>query len=209
MSPKPAKRLISLKHCGLGLAGHYQWEKEILIDYIATRIGLVEEDIIEGAEIDGITHESHYAELCKIAKALRKHAGAGLHAKIALSGVFADIRDFVEWDNEELADYLVHQIVEIDLPAALESDQGNKRFADEISMIAYAIYTEESFDGCQDAEKESRECRKLRDYQRAQEQMRRDAADEAAKSSQILGTASVPFTATPVAPKAGKKNKAA
>jgi hypothetical protein len=213
MSPKPVKRLISLLNCGLGLAGHYQWEKEILIDYVSSKFTLIEEDISEDAKFDGVSHESHYHELCKIAKALRKHAGAGLHAKIELTGVFYDLRDFVEWDKEELADYLVHQIVALDLPAVFENNQGNKRMADEISTIAFAIYAEQSFDGCSDAEKDAREMKKYRNLRRAHEIAQREA-DEEARQAKEVGAASVPFTTPVAAPapspvKSAKKTKAA
>jgi hypothetical protein len=78
MSPKPARQLINLEGHASGLAGHYRWEKEVLIDYIATRLGFMREDITDDAKFDGIVAEGHYLEMLAIAKALRKHPGAGM-----------------------------------------------------------------------------------------------------------------------------------
>jgi hypothetical protein len=214
MNPKQTQHLISLKHHTHGLASHYQWEKEILVDYIARRIGDFEEDILEDAKYDGITHEDHYRELCLIAKALRKHAAAGLQAKIQLEGVFFDLRDFVEWGKEELADYLIHQIVLLDLSSVFENNQGNKRGVDEISSLAFAVYFEQSHDGCSDAEIEARELKKLRDYHREQDAAReaaaaKAAADEAAKKAERAGRAQIPIRATAASLKSLRKAKRA
>jgi len=176
MSPKPATRPISLEGHSLGIAGHYLWEKEVLCDYLATRLGHIEEAILEDAKFDGITHEDHYRELCQIAKALRKSPGTGLHSKIELAGVFYDIRDFVQWDKEELADYMVHQIVALDLRAVFENNQGDKRIADDISSIAFAVYMAKPGDGCADAELEAMQLKKF-DRQNRAYQMKGEEAD--------------------------------
>jgi hypothetical protein len=179
MSPKPIKRLISLAHCGLGLAGHYRWEKEVLIDYIATRFGFLSQDIEEDAKFDGICDESHYLEMVSIAKALRKYPGTGMGTKIELTGTFYDLRDFVEWSKEELGDYLIHQIVRCDLSTVFGSDQVNEKAGNEIVDLAYAIYAEENIDGCTDAEKAARFWRSTRDAKRNSEKFAPDSAPSA------------------------------
>ena len=119
MSPKPTAHLIQLR-CNYGIAGHFLWEKEVLCDYVADRIGNIQETIFENSETLGITGPHHYLELCNIANVLRKNVSTGLHSKIDLSSVFGDIRSFVQWDKEEVVNYLIHQVVALDLPCVFE-----------------------------------------------------------------------------------------
>ncbi len=151
MSPKPVKKLVSLRHLGMGLAGHYRWEKEVLVDYIATRLGYLSETITDAAK-SGLRSEDHYMEMLAIAKALRKHPSAGMGSKVELAGVFNDLRDFVEWTKEELADYLVHQIVECDLTSLFNPEERSKHYAEEIYSLAIAIYQAQDLDGCDEAD---------------------------------------------------------
>src|SRR5690349_1804020 len=138
MSPKPAKRLISLVgSTANNLASHYLWEKEVLIDYIATRIRLIEEPLLEAVKDRGMTNEVHYVELTKLARALIKQSSAGLNAKIDLAGVFGDIRDFVAWDKQEVADYLVRRVIELQLSAVMIRDGKLDHTSEEIHELAY------------------------------------------------------------------------
>lgn len=102
MNPKPASQLINLNGHTTGLAGHYAWEMEILVDYIAARFLIILEDVEEDAKAHGIVPESDYFEMLKIAAVLRKHPFAGMATKITLGGAFNDLRDFVEWPKEQL-----------------------------------------------------------------------------------------------------------
>lgn len=197
MSPKPTTRLISLEHAGLGLAGHYLWEKEVLCDYIAVRIGYLSVDILEECEANGITHPNSYKELLKIAKALRKHPSAGLHSKIDLKDTFHDIRDFVQWDKEELADYMVHRIIALGLGSLFENEPMHRSFAMEIQSLAFAVYSEKPGDGLQDAEEEAAQGRKMRDYYRARVAAREKTAREERGAN---GSAEMPSGVTDSSP---------
>jgi hypothetical protein len=169
MSPKPARNLINLTGNVPGLAGHYQWEKEVLIDYIASRFLIICEDVEEDAAEAGICDESEYIEMLKIAAALRKHPNAGMSAKIELDNTFGDLRDFVEWSKEELANYLLHQIVKCELTAVFESRMGQHQAAEEISNLAHVIYLQENEDGFRKASSVSDSLRALRDARRVKQ----------------------------------------
>ena len=74
MNPKPVRKLINLNGHAPGLAGRYQWEKEVLIDYIASRFLIIWEDVEEDAEAAGICSKSDYLEMLQISAALRRLA---------------------------------------------------------------------------------------------------------------------------------------
>jgi hypothetical protein len=153
MSPKPDNKLISLKTCAPSLATHYPWEKETLVDYIAESIGHLDHLILEGAKAGrGITHPDHYREICAIASALRSQRSAGMDAKIELKERFCDIRDFVVWTKEELADYLIHQIIATNLESTLKERQQK---IDEVHSIAFAIYEHQDIEGYRRATEEA------------------------------------------------------
>lgn len=139
MTPKPVRKLISLKTHAQGLAAHFQWEKETLCDYLAKRIGYIEGIINDYAEEHGLVDASSYHELAAIAGALRRHHAAGLTAKVDLGNAFGDLRDFVEWDKEELCDYLVYGLVECDITSLFASDRANAPIGHEIVEIACAV----------------------------------------------------------------------
>lgn len=166
MNPKPARQLINLNGYTIGLAGHYAWEKEVLVDYIAHRFLTILEDVQEDAKAHGIVPESEYLEMLKIAAALRKHPGSGMATKIELGGAFHDLRDFVEWSKEELSDYLIHQIVRCDLGAVFETRMGQHQAASEICELAAAIYLQAGEDGFRKAEAERLSLRNSRDARR-------------------------------------------
>ena len=167
MNPKPVRKLINLNGHAPGLAGRYQWEKEVLIDYIASRFLIIWEDVEEDAEAAGICSKSDYLEMLQISAALRRHPNAGMTAKIDLGHTFGDLRDFVEWSKEELADYLIHQIVQCELVSVFESRQGQYKAAEEISELASAIYYEENEDGFRQACLKAKASKDFRDARRS------------------------------------------
>lgn len=185
MSPKPARQLINISACSNGLAGHYQWEKEVLVDYIASRFLLIIEDVEEDAEAFGISHKSDYTEMLQISAALRKHPNSGMSAKIELGGTFGDLRDFVEWSKEELADYLIHQIIRCDLGAVFESRMGQWKAAEEIVGLAVMIYLQQNEDGYRKAESDARDQRAFRDARRAEQAARSVPAPQAPSPARV------------------------
>ena len=183
MSPKTVQKLISLDGHAHGIAGYYHWEKEVIIDYIASRFAILREDIEEDAKKFGVCHESNYLEMVEIAAALRRHPSAGMAAKISLTKTFFDLRDFVEWTKEELADYLIHQIVKCDLGSVFSSKQGQHQIAYEISELAFAVYFQQDGDACASANEEAARFRKARDAEHeAQARAARSAADAGAST---------------------------
>ena len=132
MSPKIAQPLIRLSAIGQGLVHHYLWEKEVLIDYLASCIYRVREPLLEYAKESGISVLRDYEEFCEIATAIQRRPAVGLNEKIQFDEVFDDLRDFVAWDKEELGDYLLHQFVALGVAQLMEYSHC-KRFADELS----------------------------------------------------------------------------
>lgn len=196
MSPKTTQKLINLDGHAEGIAGHYHWEKEVLIDYIASRFAILREDIEEDAKKFGVSHETSYLEMIEIAAALRLHPSAGMAAKISLTKTFFDLRDFVEWTKEELADYLIHQIVKCDLGSVFSSMQGQHRTAAEISGLAFAIYFQQNEDACVKAEEEAVRCRNFRAAEQEAHARAAHAAVVASSPSQLSPAPAKPRKST-------------
>ena len=207
MSPKPVQHLIELAGCGLGFAERFQWEKEILVDYLAQRIWEMAEVIEDEAELHYKDVRHSYSELCKIARALRDRPNTGLHAKIHLRDAFGDLRDYVAWDKEELADTMIFQIVGLDLFTVLKSSV-SARQAEEVNSIAFAMLMHKGLEVAEMAEKDAESFRRYRADQEALRKQRLDARP-AARAESATADTPLPSPSPKFSANGGKKAKAA
>jgi hypothetical protein len=98
----------------------------------------------------------------------------------------------VEWSKEELADYLVHQIVRCRLVSVFESNSGMRHFAEEVSGLAFAIYHHGNHDGAEDADAEAMFTQRLRDQRRENEIAAEEASRRAATTTSTAPAPAVP-----------------